>query len=90
MVIGGRLFASGMDGVVYRLAAGHQEWESIAALRERRFFHRLLPGVEGQLLFVGGANRNGHLRSLEVLALEEPGTARADRPDGACIDSGGR
>jgi hypothetical protein len=65
--VGERLFVSGMDGAVYRLDGGRQSWLPVARLSDGRIFHRLLPAGGGRLLFVGGANKSGHLTSIEVL-----------------------
>jgi PQQ-like domain len=42
---------------------------SVAALSPARFFHRLLPVTADQLVAVGGSNRKGHIRELELVSL---------------------
>ncbi len=64
--LGGRLYASGSNGVVYRLTRPEAAWESVGQLKQPRFFHRLLPGPDGVLLAIGGASRTGHLNQVEV------------------------
>lgn len=67
----GRLFASGNEGVVYRLADGGDAWRPAATLNTPRFFHRLLPGPDGALLAVAGASfEHGHLAGVERVALK--------------------
>jgi hypothetical protein len=67
--LGRRLYVSGADGVVYRLAEDESAWESVGQLDRPRFFHRLLPGDEGALLAVAGASTDdGHLADIERFA----------------------
>lgn len=79
--IGGDLYASGLEGVVYRLASEGTEWDRVAEIAVPRFFHRLLPAGENQLLVIGGATaEEGHARSSERIAVgsksAQPRTAR--------------
>ena len=39
---GPNLLATGLDGVVYRLASDRSGWEKLAKLDQGRFFHRML------------------------------------------------
>ena len=41
-------------------------------LEERRFFHRMIPLSKDKVLFLGGANHDGHLDTLEVHGLPTP------------------
>jgi N-acetylneuraminic acid mutarotase len=75
----GRLFISGMNGEVYALCEDGESWETVAKLQTRRFFHRLVAGDRGQLVFIGGANRSGHLESIEVLDVSVPRSVGGDR-----------
>jgi hypothetical protein len=63
---GGELFVSGRDGDLWRLAGDH--WQTVAALAQPRFFHRLLPGPNGQLLAIGGAS-DEHLATCELVPV---------------------
>ncbi len=60
------LYASGTDGVLYRLTDADGQWEQAGKLATPRFFHRLLPGGENSLLVVAGASMNaGHMKDIE-------------------------
>ena len=65
----GRLYVSGRSGVLHRLSGDESEWESLATISEPRIFHRMLSVGSDALLFLGGANRSGHLRGIEMLGL---------------------
>lgn len=54
--IDGSLYASVYDGHVYRLTADGKGWEAVGKLETGRFFHRMVPTGESQLVIVGGAN----------------------------------
>jgi hypothetical protein len=64
----GKLYASGTQESLYRLADDGQKWEAVLKLNPPRFFHRLLPGTDGTLLVVGGASEEGHLATIEELS----------------------
>lgn len=68
--VNGSIYASGMSGDIYRLRPDESNWQAIGKLRHERIFHRLLPAAD-QLLFVGGANRNGHLTSIETATIDQ-------------------
>jgi N-acetylneuraminic acid mutarotase len=64
--LGGKLVASGADGVVHELADDGSAWQTVGELATGRFFHRLMPGAGSSLLAVAGANMDeGHLASIE-------------------------
>jgi hypothetical protein len=68
------VYASGRDGVVYRLARGAHAWERVGTLSEGRFFHRLFVR-DGALVAVGGIGSmttDGRARLVEVLPLAGP------------------
>ena len=68
--VGDQLFVSGADGRVHVLETHSLQWrEELGQLDSPRFFHRLLPHGD-RLLFIGGASREGHLSSLESLAID--------------------
>ncbi|MCA9238454.1 MAG: DUF1668 domain-containing protein [Planctomycetales bacterium] len=81
--VGGDLYACGMEGVVYQLANGSSDWKPVAQTAAPRFFHRLLPAGENQLLVIGGATaEEGHVRSSERINLvpaANPLTTAVDR-----------
>jgi Kelch motif len=63
--LNGRLFVSGLRGIVYRLNDVGSAWEEVACKARGRFFHQLVPGPGGGLLAIGGASRTGHLADIE-------------------------
>ncbi|MEM6279329.1 MAG: PQQ-binding-like beta-propeller repeat protein [Verrucomicrobiota bacterium] len=68
--VGSTLWASGASGRVYALEDGSDEWRDTGTdLETDRFFHRLLPDGKGNLLFLGGTNKEGYLSSIESLDL---------------------
>jgi N-acetylneuraminic acid mutarotase len=73
----GKLYVSGTQEHLYRLADDGKSWQAIAKLVEPRFFHRMVAGRSGKLLLIGGANDDGHLGDIEEVeplrrpALEE-------------------
>jgi hypothetical protein len=66
---GGSLYVSGVTGQLQRLAADGARWVTVAETPTARFFHRMLPVDDQHLIIVGGANRDGRLREVEILAL---------------------
>jgi outer membrane protein assembly factor BamB len=69
---GGRVLASPLSGKISALSADRSQWEEIAKLTPARFFHRLLPLADGRVLAVGGSNRQGHVKTIEIVALDAP------------------
>jgi hypothetical protein len=66
--VDGRLYVSGLPGVLYRMSDDGQKWEEAARLKTPRFFHRLLPGPKpGTILAVAGSAEDGHVADIEVL-----------------------
>jgi hypothetical protein len=79
----GKLYVSGLRGVVLRLSESGSEWEEAAPMAQGRFFHQLLPGGEEALLAIAGASRNGHLADIERIQrdrLREPGRTASNEP----------
>lgn len=68
--VAGRLHASGSDGIVYRLATDGAAWEPVARQAVPRITHRLLPGIDDDLLIVGGDFAGLPIPFLESLPLE--------------------
>lgn len=65
------LYASGTDGVLYRLSSVDGTWEQAAELETPRFFHRILPGGKNSLLFVAGASMSkGHMKEIERIEIQ--------------------
>jgi len=65
----GRVLASPLSGKISAISADGARWEEIAKLTPARFFHRLLPLGGDRLVAVGGSNRQGHIRALEIISL---------------------
>lgn len=67
----GRLYAGGMEGVLYRLSSDLSEWEKAGEFATARFFHQLLPARHGQLIAVAGASmESGHLDTIERIRIQ--------------------
>lgn len=70
-----RLYASGGDGIVYRLATSEDAWEPIGRQAVPRITHRLLPGVDRDLLIVGGNFAGVPVRFIESIPINGQGDA---------------
>jgi outer membrane protein assembly factor BamB len=68
--VGGRVLASPLSGKISALSADRTKWDEIARLTPARFFHRLLPLADGRVLAVGGSNRQGHVKPIEMVSLD--------------------
>jgi hypothetical protein len=66
----GSLYVSPLSGTISRLSTDGSQWEEDSKLRIPRFFHRLLPLADGRLLAIGGSNKQGQVRELEVIAVQ--------------------
>jgi hypothetical protein len=66
----GKLYVSGTQDYLYRLADDGKSWEKVVKLTEPRFFHRMLPGRSGKLLLVGGATESGHVADIQEIEPE--------------------
>jgi len=65
--LGDTLYVSTMSGKLQRLSHDGQRFDTVAQLAHPRFFHRMLPTAQGQLLFVGGASmQSGKVAELEL------------------------
>jgi hypothetical protein len=70
---GGQLYCTVMDGRLLAWDGTAPAFCETAQLSTPRFFHRLVAAGERRLLALGGANRNGHLRSCEFVPLDGEG-----------------
>jgi hypothetical protein len=70
-VVDGKLYVSGMSGVVWRLNDQADGWVEAGKLAAPRFFHRLVPGVDGQILALGGESEAGKLRNIEIISVNK-------------------
>ena len=67
-VTGGRLYASTYSGKLQRLSEDGQSWEIVKELERARFFHRMLPLSDTQLISVGGASmQTGKFEEVDVI-----------------------
>jgi len=70
VTVDGKLFASGMDGAMFRLSADGKSWETVAQFDHPRFFHRLVDGGNKSLLAIAGASmQEGHFDSIERVSV---------------------
>jgi len=76
-VAGGRIYLSGMTGVVWRLRESGDGWEEFARLKSPRFFHRLVAWGDNRLIAVGGEDDEGKIGGVEVVSIP---SARAEWP----------
>jgi outer membrane protein assembly factor BamB len=96
----GKLFVSPYSGKILTLSGDGAQWIEIGKLTTPRFFHRLLPLLDGRLIAVGGSNQKGHVAQLEVYSpaakweKREAGAAwpqwRGPNRDGVSSETGWR
>ena len=65
--INGRLYVSGLSGILWRLNDQQNGWDNAGKLASPRFFHRLVPGPNDAVLALGGENDTTKLPDIEVL-----------------------
>lgn len=66
--IGGKLYFSGSEGIVYRLDDAANEWRTVERLLFPRSFHRLVAASPEKLLAVAGVARGGgYLGNVEAI-----------------------
>lgn len=69
--IGNSIVVTTSEGDVLRLSKSVSDWESLGKSRDHRFFHRMLPLNEKELLSFGGANMShGKHPNVEVISVE--------------------
>ena len=69
--IDGWLYATVMDGRLMKWnGLSDTTWQPVAQLEMPRFFHRMVPSLDGQILAMGGAGRGGHMRTMEHIAID--------------------
>lgn len=67
---GDELYVSTIEGKLFRLSTDGKAWQRVGDLERARFFHRMLPVSDSQLLFVGGANMGiGKFEEVEIVDL---------------------
>lgn len=74
--IGNRLFASTYEGKVLELARDGKSWQTIKSFEEGRFFHRMVPMNQSNLLLISGANMStGKYEDIIVVPVQRKQTA---------------
>ncbi len=67
---GGRLYASTYSGKLQRLSTDGTAWEVVTELERARFFHRMLPLSDAELVSIGGASMSvGKFEEVDVIDL---------------------
>lgn len=70
--IDGWLYATILDGRLLKWnGSPDTSWQPVAQMETPRFFHRMVPGLDGRILAFGGAGRGGHLRTMEHVAIDQ-------------------
>ena len=82
--LGGKLYATTMDGTINRLSDDGKEWQSAGKLQEARFFHRMIPYGNAMIVVAGASHGVGHLDSIERF------TPEASSPAKATVQAGGQ
>ncbi len=68
---GGHLYVTSMDGFVSELADDGKSWNTIAKTDRERFFHRMLPVSDHELLMIGGASMEvGKFSQIDRIELK--------------------
>ncbi|TVP98453.1 MAG: hypothetical protein EA381_12555 [Planctomycetaceae bacterium] len=66
---GGDLYITTVTGSLQKLSSDGTKWKVVADLPSGRFFHRMLPISESELLMIGGSNRKGRITEVERLRV---------------------
>ncbi len=67
-----KLYVSGADGLLHRLSEAGDAWEVAGKLAMPRLTHRLLPGIAGDVLAVGGNFAGSPVRFVESISIARP------------------
>lgn len=67
-VLDDRLYVSPSDGKVHRLSEDGSKWEEVAALKQARVVHRVVPAGKN-LLVIGGSSKGAPTGSVEVIEV---------------------
>jgi N-acetylneuraminic acid mutarotase len=79
--IGDKLYVSGIDGLLHKLSDTGDRWDVAGKFAVPRLTHRLLPGIAGDLLAVGGNFAGSPVRFVESINVK---AARAEGPKVVC------
>ena len=70
----GRLLACAFSSQPHLLSKDGKSWEPTATkVEDRRFFHRMVPIGNKKVVFLGGADHDGHLDTIETLDFSSQG-----------------
>lgn len=75
----GQLYLCAGSGVVYRLNAAADGWESVERLFFPRMFHRLVVGPSGEIVVLGGVGSGTYLANVEAIAVPAPDSSPHNR-----------
>jgi N-acetylneuraminic acid mutarotase len=68
---GDTLYVTTYLGKLLQWQPGATDWSGVAEVRTKRFFHRMVPVSETELVLIGGASRQeGHLAEVEVITIK--------------------
>ena len=68
---GGHLYVTTMDGFVNQLSEDGKIWHTIAKTDRERFFHRMLPLSDHELLMIGGASMEvGKFSPIDLIEVK--------------------
>ena len=74
--VGNHLYVTTVTGSIQRLSADGKLWEYLGQIAHPRFFHRLVPWNDSNLIVVGGASmEEGKAAELELLTISKTETA---------------
>jgi outer membrane protein assembly factor BamB len=69
--LGDRLYVSTSSGKLLKLSQDGKSWENVQQLPDGRFFHRMLPVSDHQLILIGGASmQRGKYATVEVVSVK--------------------
>ncbi|MEZ6142710.1 MAG: hypothetical protein R3B84_19280 [Zavarzinella sp.] len=65
----GKLYVSPADGTLYEFTK-EEKWKQLTDLHHTRIVHRLVPGKAKEMIFLGGASRNGPVAEVESYVVK--------------------
>ena len=87
----GKLLACAFSFKPHILSEDGKSWKPTPTkVKERRFFHRMVPIGNQQVVFLGGADYTGHLDTIETLDFSSETQEESSQPDPGSIWTGFR
>ena len=89
--LGGNLVAGGFSYQPHIFIDSNSSWiSSPEKVKGKRFFHRMIPYTKEKVLFIGGANFEGHLKDIEILdfSQEKHGSIKESQQDSSKKNKG--